>query len=205
MVDKSEKRQIERALVKKQRDYAKKYRVENEKIGRAALKLFRDGETEEKVFPVICERFGCTKRRIRNILNRMSGSTSPAARAFNEAQLMLAYERLTGDLGLAKQEYLDQLEEIDHLETQGKDRIPVKFSDSDREARVESISLSEARNRALELLLDTHTRLWNTLGKVLPRTFNITHTNLTDLSDEELQALDEEVTEKETDLRIRQQ
>lgn len=198
---------IIRAERKKQREWSKKWRKENDAIFNEYMAQVGAGKMEEDFFPALCERFGCTPRRIRNVLSRRSGSLNDKTRTLTEAQLVVALQSMVSDLDTAKREYDDQLVELEALEGAGERFVSTKMVESTGgkfgfSASEDKISIWEYRAKIYERITKLHDSYWSAVGRVLPKRLEIQSRDITSVSDEELAILDEEIAAKSGEISV---
>ena len=150
----------------------KEWRGQNDAIYNETLRLLKEPDASiETVHPIICERFGCTNRRIDNVFKRRSGASSPKAQAMGEAQLLTYLEKVGTEIGYQVQDFVRQLDDIDMAESEGKKFVEIEMVEANDvvlgvKKTTKSVALDVARNTVKKQLLDTMTRFPEIVAKL---------------------------------------
>ncbi len=138
-----ETREIQAGFASLQKQNTERWRAENTRIFNEYNRLICiEGAIEEGVYRELCERFGCTNRRINNVRTNHLKNLSPAAQVASEASLLVAISKMVAGHQILQMAYEQELERVqrsgdewidtDQAETSGdKDftttkRIPAK-------------------------------------------------------------------------------
>jgi len=169
-----EVKEIRKGQTRWLRKIAKKRRKENEAILNETMRLLKKpGASIETVYPVICDRFNCTKRRIDSIFKRAGGLESPGAQAHSEAQMIVYLQNVAKEIGYQVEDFVRQLDEIDVAGAEGHEFVKIELveTEGDKTSKtIKSVALDVARNSVKKQLLDALARYPELIGKLKGQT-----------------------------------
>ena len=163
-----EKKQIIKERDKFLKDKAKERAVERERILSEYTRLVREGHTPIEASAQVCERFGCTQRKIDNILTKVSGASAPAMVAFNQATIMTAIGTLDEQITRAAEHANEVLEQYDKLEDD--EWVNVEQTIAPNGPTIKSIPVAEAKRKTLNDLIQQVQEKVKALKALVPQT-----------------------------------
>lgn len=179
-------------IMQKRRQFKKKESaLRDDKIIKHYLKVLGETKDENRAISATLVEFKTTKRKIRELHSKVTGSYSPETKVFNEALVLVNMGKLTTkveDYDLHLEAQLDKLEESDNdwLEIEQTDGVGKDASGT----TTKKISRPEAINRVYREYINNTQEVFKAMKSLLPQAIiNQTFDNrslVNQMSDEDL-------------------
>lgn len=168
------------------------------------LKELDMSTTEEEALAKTAEKFSCKRSTVRKYVGLVAGMNSKGALDFNTGLLVRQITKLCYDLDKAREQYEEELETIEALETDGHEFYDVsqKEVETDGKTMTETkrITTTEAKNKAMERILASHARFADLVRGLTTHRLEVSDPNRwADMND-----LDRQIEDAEKRLGIRE-
>jgi len=167
-VTEAERKAIVKEHNKFLRNKGKEAAAERERILSEYTRLVGDGHTPLDASAQVCERFGCTQRKIDNFLTKSSGASAPAMVAFNQATIMGAIGKLDEQITRAAEHTDEVLEQYDELEDDAW--VSIEQTEAPNGITTKRVPVAQAKRQALNDLVQQVQEKVKALKALVPQT-----------------------------------
>jgi hypothetical protein len=155
------------------RERSRAYNAESSRVLAAYKEMTIDGKDDTEIIDTLCERFDITPRRCQNIIDRRGRGVNPKLSAMIDGKVALHLDQLDRAIADLREEYHNQLDELDVAENKGEKYFTVELvevSGDKSERRHKRIPINKARSTLLDEIANLPLKFFGAVNKLIGST-----------------------------------